>query len=91
MRKKLIEGILDVSVACNRITGCSRVIDQVMQSRSFQRTDIKNRLIISFDVLDRRQILVIVIRKTESRCRAGDRKESPDNSRKKPESRSSSR
>jgi hypothetical protein len=63
--KKFIQGVLDVLVARTRIIGGSGVIDKVMQSRSFQRSDIKNRLIISLEMLDRRQIRVIVVRKAE--------------------------
>jgi len=73
--QKYVERIFDVLVSCNRIVGGSKIIDQVVQPHLFLRAEIKYWSIISFDVL-RLEIIIISVRKTNSKCRNCDRKKS---------------
>jgi len=71
--EKYVERIFDVLIPRNRIVGGSKIIDQVVQPHLFLRAEIKYWSIISFDVL-RLEIIIISVRKTNSKCRNCDRK-----------------
>ena len=73
--EKYVERVFDVLVPRNRIVGGSKIIDQVVQPHLFLRAKIKYWSIISFDVL-RLEIIIISVRKTNSKCGNCHRKKS---------------